>query len=270
VLPPPCARIIGFFEPPSIPAGARPLSPLGVTLRRFPRASSIRRTTVVRLRDTSAPRLRVLARPRTGDAKRDVLRRLLIPLVLGLVLVLGLAFAPSASAGGGTYAFDGGTRAEQAQVRAALNASSFDWGVVPGRTVIHIGRGDGPHATAGQIWLDASLLDSGRFSWGVVQHEYAHQVDFGVLTDGMRAQLHALLGGSSWWGGAHASLDCERFADALAWAYWPSPDNVLRPDASSAVSGQAGLSRFKSQLSALLQPVRSPAAVQGTRHPRNG
>ena len=32
----------------------------------------------------------------------------------------------------------------------------------------------------GQIWLDASLLDSGRFSWGVVQHEYAHQVDFGA------------------------------------------------------------------------------------------
>jgi hypothetical protein len=178
-----------------------------------------------------------------------MLRRLL------LLCLFVLVFAPSAYAGGGSYAFDGGTRAQQAQVRAALNASAFDWGVVPGTVVIHIGRtGDGSHAAPGQIWLDASLLDSGRFSWGVVQHEYAHQVDFGALTDGMRAQLHALLGGSSWWGSDHDSVDCERFADLLAWAYWQSPDNVMKP--------QSGAARFRAALEGLLRPARTTASVK--------
>ena len=97
-------------------------------------------------------------------------KRLLLPLVLALVV------APGALASGGNYTFDGGTRAQQSQVRAALDASSFNWSLVPGTVEIHIGRGEGPHAVAGQIWLDASLLDSGRFSWGVIQHEYAHQI----------------------------------------------------------------------------------------------
>jgi hypothetical protein len=153
-----------------------------------------------------------------------MLKRLLLPFVVALVA------APGALAAGGNYGFDGGTRAQQSQVRSALNASSFNWNVVPGPVVIHIGRGDGPHAAAGEIWLDASLLDSGRFSWGVIQHEYAHQVDFAVLTDPLRDRLAAALGGSSWWNGSHETVSCERFADAIAWAYWPSPDNVLRPD----------------------------------------
>jgi len=194
-----------------------------------------------------------------------MLRRLVIP------LLLALALAPNALAGGGRYTFDGGTKAQQAQVRAALNASTFDWNAVPGPVVVHIGRGDGPHAVAGQIWLDASLLDSGRFSWGVVQHEYAHQLDFAVLTDSMRTRLHAVLGGSSWWGGAdHGSLDCERFADALAWAYWQSPDNVMRPESATDEGGQVSPTQFKALLSSLLQPVRMPASIQGKRHPRNG
>src|SRR4051794_17862075 len=157
-----------------------------------------------------------------------MLKRLLLPLVAALVL------APGAFAAGGNYVLDGGTRAQQGQVRAALNASSFNWSVVPGPVTIHIDRGAGQHAAPGQIWLDGSLLDSGRFSWGVVQHEYAHQVDFAVLTDPMRVQLQLLLGGASWWRGSHDAMACERFADALAWAYWPSPDNVLRPTAPAA------------------------------------
>src|SRR5207248_10185150 len=108
--------------------------------------------------------------------------------------------APSGQAAGGNYVFDGGTRAQQGQVTAALDASSFDWSLVPGPIVIHIGHRVSPHAVAGQIWLDAGLLDTGRFSWGVVQHEYAHQVDFGLLTDDMRAQLHTVLKGTAWWG----------------------------------------------------------------------
>jgi hypothetical protein len=187
-----------------------------------------------------------------------MVRRILASLVLALVL------APAASAAGGRYAFDGGTRAEQAQVTAALDASSFDWSIVPGRVVIHIGRNVDPSAAPGAIWLDGSLLDSGRFSWGVVQHEYAHLVDFGVLTDAARTQLSSLLGGSSWWGGAadHSQLGSERFADMLAWSYWHSPDNVMKPD-----SLPASPAAFRSLLSSVLGPrVLASAAAA----PRKG
>ena len=193
-----------------------------------------------------------------------MLRRLLLP------LLLALAFAPNALAGGGHYTFDGGTMAEQSQVRAALDASSFNWNIVPGPVVVHIGGTAGSHAVAGQIWLDPSLLDSGRFAWGVVQHEYAHQVDFSVLTDAMRSQLHTVLGGASWWGGEHSALDCERFADLVAWSYWQSPDNVMRPDSAVDEGGQVSPARFRSVVSGLLRQVRVTASIKGTGHPRKG
>jgi hypothetical protein len=41
---------------------------------------------------------------------------------------------------------------------------------VPATIVIHIVRGVESRATAGEIWLDADLLDAGTFSWGVIQH----------------------------------------------------------------------------------------------------
>jgi hypothetical protein len=162
---------------------------------------------------------------------------------------LALFGAPAAQAAGGHYSFDGGTRGEQAQVRAALNASIFDWNIVPGAVVVHIAPNVVSSAAPNEIWLDARLLDAGRFSWGVVQHEYAHQVDFGVLTDAMRQQLAPLLGGTSWWGprAEHDQLDSERFADLLAWAFWPSPDNTLKPPGADATS--AG---FRATLASLL------------------
>jgi hypothetical protein len=151
-----------------------------------------------------------------------------------LVALLGSAVAAqSAAAGGGHYGFVGGTAAERAQVRAALDASLFDWDAVPEQITIRIAPGLAPSATAGTIELDSGLLDAGRFAWGVVQHEFAHQVDFFLLDDAMRSRLAACLGGESWWqtpsGFAHAALTSERFASTLAWSYWPSPDNVLRP-----------------------------------------
>ena len=195
-------------------------------------------------------------------------KRLLVP------IILMLAFAPGAQAAGGHYVFDGGTHAEQAQVTAALNASSFSWNVVPGPVVIHIGRATSPHAVAGQIWLDAALLDSGRFSWGVVQHEYAHQVDFAVLTDAMRAELHGQLQGTSWWGSisSHAQLDCEQFADSLAWAYWQSPDNVMKPDGSAGEGSKVVPAAFRATLDSLLHvnSVRTTSALKAKGHPRNG
>jgi hypothetical protein len=197
-----------------------------------------------------------------------MIKRILLP------LILALAFAPGAQAAGGHYLFDGGTRAQQTQVTAALNASSFNWNVVPGTVVIHIAGGTNPHAVAGQIWLDPVLLKSGRFAWGVVQHEYAHQVDFAVLTDTMRAELHTQLQGASWWGSIsnHAQLDCEQFADSLAWAYWQSPDNVMKPDSVTDEGGRVVPAAFRATLDRLLNlnTVRTTAALKTKGHPHNG
>jgi hypothetical protein len=155
-------------------------------------------------------------------------------LTLGLACVgLFLLLPGRAAAAGGHYSFDGGTPAQRGQVRAALEASTFEWDVVPGTIAIHIRRGIGSQATPGEIWLDADLLDAGAFSWGVVQHEYAHQVDYLVLTASDRDQIQALLGGSSWCSGgegmAHDGNTCERFATAVSWAYWPSARNAFDP-----------------------------------------
>jgi hypothetical protein len=176
--------------------------------------------------------------------------------VASAALVLVLTCPTPAGAGGGRYVFAGGTAHEQAQVRAALEASSFDWGVVPQLITIHIAPRLDSCALPGHVMLDADLLDSGRFAWGVVQHEYAHQVDFFVLDDAARARLAVALGGSSWWqtsaGQAHGDLTGERFASSLAWAYWPSPENVMRPDSPEDEAGSLPPPALRSLLSGLL------------------
>jgi hypothetical protein len=132
---------------------------------------------------------------------------------------------------GNGHSFDGGSEAERAVVRSALAASAFDWNRVPGHVTIHIvGRG-ACASSKGDIWLSSTLLARGRASWGVIQHEYAHQVDFFLLDDADRARLDRLLGGRAWWPGRpilrHDQYGAERFASTLAWAYWPSPHNSL-------------------------------------------
>jgi hypothetical protein len=183
-----------------------------------------------------------------------------------LVAVASLVLAPGAFATGGNYVFDGGTSGERAQVQTALDASTFDFSVVPGPVTIHVVRGVVPEATPGQIWLDANLLDTGRFAWGVVQHEYGHQVDFALLDDARRARLQRVLGGAAWCSGApHGELTCERFADLISWAYWQSPDNVMKP-----AGGDVTAAAFRALLAQLL-PVRTPAAATLTsRPPQNG
>jgi hypothetical protein len=186
-------------------------------------------------------------------------KRLLVQLSIAAAT---LAIAPAAFAAGGNYVFDGGSQAEQTQVTAALNASSFPWGVVPGPVVVHIQRDVASAAAPDQIWLDANLLDSGRFSWGVVQHEYAHQVDFALLDDASRAQLHAILGGAAWSGAeGHSNLDSERFADLVSWAYWSSTDNVMKPLSAQDEGGQATPTVFRATLAAILPglPTAFPA-----------
>src|SRR5437868_4702167 len=148
-----------------------------------------------------------------------------------------LGICAPAAAAGGRYVFDGGTVAERAQVSDALAASAFDWSIVPATVTIHVARGATSSAAPGEIWLDADLLDAGAFSWGVVQHEFAHQVDFLLLDDADRASLLRFLGGDTWcYGGPsplpHAAYGCERFASTLAWAFWPSPQNCMRPSLS--------------------------------------
>jgi len=160
-------------------------------------------------------------------------RRNLQLLVLALLVVAAMLVPSVGRATGGRYAFAGGTPRQQAEVVRALAASSFDWDIVPACVTVHIRRGVLSHATPGEIWLDADLLDAGSVAWGVVQHEYAHQVDFFLLTPAARAELLRQLGGTVWCAQIDARRDqlgCERFASALAWAFWPSADNCMRPE----------------------------------------
>src|SRR5262245_29576671 len=96
------------------------------------------------------------------------------------VLAVALVAVPPAAAATARTAFSGGSSRERTQVQEALSASSFDWSRLPPVTV-HIGRVGASYSTPGNVYLDAGLLDSGRFAWGVVQHEFAHQVDFFLL-----------------------------------------------------------------------------------------
>mgnify|MGYP006285967473 CR=1 FL=1 len=172
--------------------------------------------------------------------------------------LITLAVTGTARAAGGTYTFASGTPAQQQEVRNALEASSFPWGVVPRQIVIRIAPGLPSEATPGEIWLDANLVDSGIFSWGLIQHEYAHQVDFLLLGDTTRQALTSVLGARTWyWGGGaqleHAQYGCERFASTLAWAFWQSKDNVLAPTAADDESAAMAPARFKQLLGALLK-----------------
>jgi hypothetical protein len=175
-----------------------------------------------------------------------------------LAALATLAVSPTALAAGGNYAFVGGSSADRAQVRAALDARRFAWSVVPAEIQIHVASGVGSYATPGNIWLDPSLLRAGVFSWAVVQDEYAHQVDFFVLTDDQRAVLQDLLGARVWChadrpGLSHASYGCERFSSSLVWSYWPSPANAYRPVAPGAEAVLAPW-RFRYVLGSLLDP----------------
>jgi hypothetical protein len=167
-----------------------------------------------------------------------------------------LALPGQALAIGGSYVADGGTLRERAQVRAALDASAFDWNAVRTTVRIHVRAGTQTRSVPGQIWVDSHLLDAGRYSWGFVQHEYAHQIDFRNLDDSQRAFLLDRLGGKTWWWGTpglmHADHGCERFASLLAWAYWPSRDNALRPTGRKDEAGGMAPVAFRRLLQRLM------------------
>jgi hypothetical protein len=194
------------------------------------------------------------------------MRRTLLTL---LVTICFFAFAQSALAAGGSFAFVGGTPKEQATAHAALNASSFNWSLIPSTITINIGPYGDSYSTYGQVFLDASLLDSGRFAWGVVQHELGHQVDFFLFDDAKRAQLLQLLGGKDWCysisGLQHSDYGCERFASELAWAYWPSPDNSMKPTSSNSEAGFVPVAQFRAVLTQLIGAPVVPQAATATK-----
>lgn len=184
-----------------------------------------------------------------------------------LAITGALMLASVASAGGGRYSFDGGTPTDQAQVRSALEASAFPWDIVPGTVTIHLRRGADSEASPGNIWIDANVLDAGHFAWAVVQHEYAHQVDFGLLTGEQRQTLNGQLGGKEWFPGTtqrlHGDFGSERFASTLTWAYWPSTDNAYRPLAAHDESAAMDPAQFRALTSSLFGfAPRSLAAVR--------
>jgi len=179
--------------------------------------------------------------------------------VFGAAALLGIALldgASTAQAASGGYSFDGGSAQERAVVRAALGASMFDWSLVPAHVTIHITRGRSSYARPGEIWLSGKLLARGRASWGVVQHEYAHQVDFFLFDARIRKSLNRALGGRAWWPGGgeqlrHNAYGAERFASTLAWAYWPSRQNTLFRYAHAEATALPP-ARFRTMLSDLV------------------
>jgi hypothetical protein len=185
-----------------------------------------------------------------------------------LFVLLGVLAAPAnAFARAPGLTFTGGTAAEQSQVRAALNASSFPWEILPQTIQVHVGRGVDSYATPGHVFLDADLLHAGRFSWGTVQHEFGHQVDFLLVDDAKRATLAAALGGRAWYyagepGAAHGDYGCERFASTLAWSYWQSADNAMKPASPRDESAAMAPAAFRALLAELIGA--HPVAVAPT------
>lgn len=184
------------------------------------------------------------------DNYGQMLRRLAATMLASLVLPAG------ALAGGGDYAFDGATPTERSTVRAALDASSFDWDIVPEQVTIHVGAYGTSHSTPGHVWLDRGLLRSGRFAWGSVMDEYAHQVDYFVLEPAHRVLLQQRLKARAWCyevqGLGHAANGCERFSSMVAWAYWPSRHNAYRPQSRTDETATMPAAEFRLMLAALV------------------
>jgi hypothetical protein len=201
--------------------------------------------------------------PNSAGGHADVLR-----LTVALCALAALAVPGQAASAGGNYLFVGGTKPQRKAVVSALEASSFNWTLVPGPITIHIAAGVDSTAAPGMIWLDADLLAAGPFAWGVVQHEYAHQVDYFLLDEAERARLMDLLGGKEWCYTVlslpHEDYGCERFASMLAWAYWPSPENCMRPADRTTHARRALRDRFRVLVAEFTRPQSAERRSQAT------
>ena len=186
---------------------------------------------------------------------------------LASVLFAVFAFAGLAHAGGGNYVFEGGTAAQQGQVRSALEASSFNWGLVSQQITIKIAPIGRDYSVPGEIFLDSDLLSApGDYSWGVVQNEYANEVQFFLLPEQAHATFTSALGAAAWCYDDQPGLNmiqygCERFASTLTWAYWQSPGNCIRPTATGGISGGMAPAAFKALLTSTLGVETETTAV---------
>jgi hypothetical protein len=196
-------------------------------------------------------------------------RRIIV--TLALALAVGSVCIEPALASGGRYTVVGGTARNAAEVRKALNASRFDWSLVPEQITIHVVPGKDASSTPGHIWLSPELLSSGAFAWGIVQHEYAHQFDFFLLNEVTRGFLTQRLHGAGWChevsGLRHDRHGCERFASTLAWAYWPDARNALRPRSTKDESAAMKPAPFRTLLATLIG-VADPFAPNLQSRPR--
>jgi len=126
---------------------------------------------------------------------------------------------------------------------------------------VHIKAG-GCYAGKGQNWLDPQMLADGRDAWGIVQHEFAHQVDYFLLDDRTRKELTGVLGAKLWWPGSrslpHDAYGAERFASTFAWAYWPSAHNSLYRRVHSEATAMPVL-KFRRLIDSLLDREREEA-----------
>jgi hypothetical protein len=137
-----------------------------------------------------------------------------------MLVVLAALFVPAkAQAGGGAYVFSGGSEAARAQVRAALEASSFDWSLVSATVTFRIANCGCAGSSPGLIVLDETQLAAapyGRaYTWAIVQHEYAHQVWDFALDDAARALSGRGFAASTSATSSRASLTMRMPASAL-------------------------------------------------------
>jgi hypothetical protein len=173
-----------------------------------------------------------------------------------LTALAALALTGQAQAAGGNYVVDGGTANQRTQVKAALNASSFNWSLVKAQIKIHVAPVGQSYSTRGEIWLDSKLLNAGRFSWAMVQDEYSHQIDFFLFNDGIRTKLNGLLGGQDWCYGVggllHSQYGCERFSSMLVWSYWQSGQNAYKPQSKTSESAAMSPAKFRALMTQLI------------------
>jgi hypothetical protein len=156
-----------------------------------------------------------------------------------IAALASLALAGTAQAAGGNYVIQGGSPEAQATVRSALDASWFDFSRISDQVTIRISRCGCAGARPGLIVLDEDVvLDTSlgaKYAWGLIQHEYAHQVDYLLFQDTDRAAIRRTLGGKDWCyevaGLKHDDHGCERFAEVFTWAFWPTRYNIQREDA---------------------------------------
>jgi len=184
-------------------------------------------------------------------------------LLAAIGAAVALLLPGTALASGGNYVFKGGNAYEQLQVKKALDVSAFNWSLVPGPVTVVIQRGIPiSEAGPGTILLDANLLDAGEFSWGVVQHEYSHVLDFALFNDAVHAQLLGILGGHVWFGDpVHSENGGERFASTLSCAYWPVHANIMCP--SPGASDDEGGALPPLAFRTLLRQTLMSLGVQG-------